>query len=350
VKCFYCDFTSFSGQKAQVERYLSALEAEARRYHDRKPETLYVGGGTPTELSAAQLERLFKLTGTRYAETTVEANPESLSPELLAVLKKNGTTRLSLGLQTTDDALLKAIGRRHTAADFERVYEHARGLGGMALNVDLMFGLPDQTLESFRSSLDFVLKLEPEHLSVYGLQVEDRTLFGRRGVESPQELGREMFELCLDRLASAGYRHYEISNFARPGHESRHNLNYWTDGEYIGLGVGAASHLDGERWTNVDKLKDYCEKASAGEPPRAESERLDGKAKLGEKVLLNFRRIDGFDLDDETERAFAAELEGLEKRGLIRRSGRRAQLTREGVFLANQVAMEFVAPFAEAAR
>lgn len=350
VKCFYCDFTAFSGQGKLARRYLAALEAEARLLPTLVPETLYVGGGTPSELSAEETRELYALLGracpsARFSESTFEANPDSLDAEKLAVLGAAGVTRLSLGLQTADDAELQAVGRRHSFADFVDGFRLARRMGGLDLCVDLMYGLPGQSLASWRETLDRVLSLEPDHLSLYGLQVEDRTLFAKRAVENDEGLEREMYELALELTAAAGFVHYELSNFARPGRESRHNLNYWDDGEYLGLGCGAASHLGGERSTNLDRLPEYLKAVEAGRRPTAETERLSGLAKLGEKAFLGLRRVEGFEPSPELETAFAPAWSRLERDGLVARAGARRRLTREGLFLANVAFSHFVPPF-----
>ena len=313
----------------------------------RKPDTLYIGGGTPSELSAAEIRELFAVLRraypeSRFVESTFEGNPESLTPEKLDILAGAGVSRLSIGLQTADDALLRSIGRRHTAAEFAEVFRAARRAGSFSISVDLMHGLPGQTLESLSETLDFTLALGPDHVSIYGLQVEDRTLFAKRGVEPDEDLGRAMLELALRRLAEAGLRHYEISNFARQGHESRHNRIYWNDGEYVGLGCGAASHLGGIRSTNVDRVLSYCDAVEVGRRPIAESESLAGRKKLGEKAFLGLRLIDGFEPGAELEREFAPQWRKLENQGLVRRDGGRARLTPEGIYLANQAFMEFV--------
>ncbi len=351
VKCFYCDFAAFSGQGRTARRYLAALEREAGLAPKREPGTLYVGGGTPSELAAGEIQELFALLaraypGACFQEVTFEANPESLDARKLRLLSRAGVTRLSLGLQAADDALLGAIGRRHTVEDFLDVFRAARQ-EGLAVNVDLIYALPGQTLESWLAGLRLVLGLEPEHVSVYGLQVEDRTLFAKRGVEADEDLGREMFEAALELLGDAGYRHYEISNFARPGFESLHNRNYWRDGEYIGLGCGAASHLNGERWTSIERLLPYCEALEKGRLPKAESERLTGRRKLGEAALLGLRLLEGLELTPQLEAAFEGEWRELRAEGLLEREGSRARLTREGVFLANRVFRRFVSPFSE---
>lgn len=350
VKCFYCDFAAFSGQKKTTSRYLAALEAEARLMPARLPTTLYIGGGTPSELEADEITELFALLRraypeARFREITFEANPESLDAGKLEVLAACGVTRLSLGLQTADAALLKSIGRRHSPEEFFRVYGLAKATKAFALSVDLMYGLPGQTLEACLSSLDQVLAQEPEHLSLYGLQVEDRTLFAKRCVEPDEDLGREMFEACLDRIARAGLIHYEISNFARPGHASRHNLAYWDDNEYVGLGCGAASHLDGIRSTNTDKLADYCRLVEAGQRPISESERVLGREKSGEQAFLGLRKIAGFIPSPKLETEFEADWRALIAQGLVVRDGARLRLSRHGVFLANEAFSRFVPPF-----
>ncbi|MBI5881999.1 MAG: radical SAM family heme chaperone HemW [Elusimicrobia bacterium] len=349
-KCGYCDFVSGSGRGAEAGRYLGAIEAEARLRPGFEPQTLYIGGGTPTELSASELAGLLAIVRRSFPtagiqECTVEANPESLSPEKLAVLEEGGVTRLSLGLQTTDDRLLKRIGRRHLFADFARAFWLARE-ARLDVSVDLMFGLPGQTLEGFRASLDAVLALEPEHLSVYGLDVHEDTPFGREGVSQDEDLGRSMFELVIRRAKAAGYHHYEISNFALPGHESLHNQIYWNNGEYLGLGAAAVSCLGGERSSNAPGLEDYCSEALAGRRPVVHAERLSGKEKLGETLMLGLRLLDGVELPAEAEAAFTGELASLLHRGLILREGLRVRLSSEGLFFANVVASEFVAPFA----
>jgi oxygen-independent coproporphyrinogen-3 oxidase len=350
VKCFYCDFAAFSGQKNQVERYLAALSAEAALLPPRVPDTLYVGGGTPSELSAPQISDLFErlrraYPGARLVESTFEGNPESLDAEKLAALSRAGVTRLSIGLQTADDALLKSVGRRHDAADFARVFRLARAAGIPALSVDLMFGLPGQTLDSLRATLDFTLALDPEHVSLYGLQVEDRTLFARRGVEEDSDLGREMYELAIAALARAGLEHYEISNWAKPGRRSVHNLNYWRRGDYLGLGVSAASFLGGVRSSNEEKLAPYMAAVAAGRRPTAEAEAPAGLDALGEEAFLGLRLIEGFTPSEGLRAAFAGPWAVLKARGLARESDGVWSLTPEGVFLANDVFREFVPPF-----
>jgi oxygen-independent coproporphyrinogen-3 oxidase len=211
--------------------------------------------------------------------------------------------------------------------------------------VDLMFGLPGQTLDSLRATLDFVLALGPEHVSLYGLQVEDRTLFAKRGVEEDSDLGRAMYELSIAALTRAGLEHYEISNYAKPGHRSLHNINYWKRGDYLGLGVSAASFLGGVRSSNDERLGSYIDAVEAGRRPTAETEAPSGLEALGEEAFLGLRLIEGFEPSAALRAAFLGPWAVLKARGLAREDGPRWRLTENGVFLANDVFQEFVPPF-----
>lgn len=352
-KCAYCDFASFPGRTGDIPRYLAALEAEAALVPaGRLPETLYIGGGTPSELSAGQIGDLFSLLrraypGARWSEATFEVNPESVDAGKLAVLRRGGVTRVSIGFQSLDAGVLRAAGRRHSPEDALRAFQLVRASGDWSVSVDLICGLPGQDAAVFAKDLDAVLALKPDHLSLYGFDVHEDTPLGRAGFVPDEDLGREMLETALSRITSAGLEHYEISNFSRPGHQSWHNLNYWNGGEYIGLGCAASSHLGGERSRNVGDLDAYLGRVEAGQRPAAESERLDGKRKLGERVFLGLRRLSGLALDPEMLSAFRAQWQDLERRGLVTRHGGRARLTREGLFLANEAFGSFVAPFEE---
>lgn len=360
MKCFYCDFTAFSGQNATADRYVSAVLAEAALYPDVAVDTLYMGGGTPTELTAAQLTALLEGLARRFGplsglrEVTVEASPESAGTDKLDALAAAGVGRLSFGLQTASDRLLKSVGRNHSFADFTAVFRAARERG-FSLNLDLMQGLPGQTFTDVVEDLDAVLALGPDHLSVYTLQVEDRTLFAKREVELDTGFAREAMDMTLDRLAQAGFRHYEVSNFALPGREALHNVGYWIDRPGLGLGCGASGFLGGVRYENEDRLKPYLERVEAGARPVFSAERLEGKAKVGEELMLRLRLTEGLVLTPEMRALFRAEIEGLTARGLLEFDGggcsdclARLRLTREGLFLANEVFREFVPPFDDA--
>ncbi|TBR20324.1 radical SAM family heme chaperone HemW [bacterium] len=359
VKCFYCDFTAFSGQNAAADRYVAAVLAEADLYPKTAVDTLYVGGGTPTELSASQLTALLGGLASRFGplsalrEATVEASPESASEDRLDALADAGVGRLSLGLQTASDRLLKTVGRSHTFSDFKRVFRSARRRG-FSLNVDLMQGLPGQSLKDVGADLDAVLGLDPDHLSIYTLQVEDRTLFAKREVELDPDFARDAMDETLGRLAAAGFRHYEVSNWAKPGREAVHNVGYWIDRPGLGLGCGASGYLDGVRYENEDRLKNYLEAVERGRRPVFSAERLEGKARLGETLMLRLRLVEGLSLTPQMQLAFRPELDALTARGLLELVGGGCseclptlRLTREGLFLANEVFREFVPPFDE---
>ncbi len=353
-KCRYCDFASFAGAEDLINGYLSALEKEASFYLSFSADTLYIGGGTPSLLSSLQLEKLCGLVTQRFAplgtfqESTLEANPESLTKEKLRLLKDAGLNRLSLGLQSFDDGVLKRIGRVHDVKTFLSAYGAAREEGFDNISVDLIAGLPGQTKEMFLQGLKKLTDLKPEHISVYGLQVEEGTPFYKEGVQADEDLLRAELEETHRLLQAAGYVHYEISNFALPGRESRHNLNYWQNGEYLGLGSAAASYLNGVRRSNVPDVREYLRRIVAGENPAEFAEKLTGKAKEGEAVMLGLRMLGGVRLSDVQKRFFAGEIQDLVRRGLVEQNGDFIKLTFEGMFLANQAFMAFVGPFEEA--
>lgn len=352
-KCNYCDFASFAGREFLIDNYLSALEKEAALSPVSRFETLYVGGGTPSVLSVEQLERLCSVLTKKFGpvssfeESSCEANPESLTPEKIAVLKKAGFNRLSMGLQSFNDKELKTLGRVHDAATFLTAYQNARSGGFENINVDLIAGLPGQTLESFKASLERLISLQPEHISVYGLQIEEGTPFFERGIVCDQLLMRQMLEETRLRLQGLGYHHYEISNFALPGKEARHNTHYWQYGEYIGLGSSAASYHAGVRFQNTADLQEYIRRIESGQSPVSFREKLEGKEKEGEKLMLAFRRLDGVELSAEQQVFFGKEIEKHLKSGLLLQEGKKVKLSNEGLFLANEVFCSFVAPFDE---
>ena len=350
-KCGYCDFASFAGIENQLDAYLSALEKEAARYSGARFDTLYIGGGTPSLLSVAQLEKLIKIISENFGETanfsesTLEANPESLTKEKINFLKSIGLKRLSIGLQSFDDTTLKRIGRIHHVNMFLRAYETARGAGFNNINVDLIAGLPDQTETQFMDGLKKLIGLAPQHISVYALQVEEGTPFYREGVTADEDLLRREWEQTHFLLAENGYTHYEISNFARAGFESKHNLNYWNNGEYMGLGAAAASYQNGTRRSNVPSVGEYIMRVQRGKSPTDFEEHLTGKAAAGEQIMLGLRKLGGVRLSAQEWALFSSEIADLCARGLVEQNGDLLKLTFEGMFLANQAFMAFVGPF-----
>lgn len=352
-KCNYCDFASFAGRESFLENYLQVLAKEAVSHKNRSVQTLYVGGGTPSLLSERQIDFLADIVKRNFdsvinfAESTFEANPESLTENKLRSLRQAGFNRLSMGLQSFNEQELKTLGRVHTAQQFSTAYQAARKAGFTNINVDLIAGVPGQTLESFLSSLTHLLRLQPEHLSVYGLQIEPGTPFFERGIVCDQLLMRQMLEQTHDLLTQQGYHHYEISNFAKPGYEALHNTHYWDNGSYIGLGSAAASYWQGVRSQNTADITDYIQRIERGETPVVFSEQLTGQAKEGESLMLGLRKLDGVELTPRQEHWFGREIERHLQSGLLVREGKKVKLSREGLFLANEVFCSFVAPFDE---
>ncbi len=352
-KCNYCDFASFAGQEFLIDDYLTALKKEAALLPVHFYHTLYVGGGTPSLLSVRQLEQLFLIITTlspsvsSFAESTFEANPESLTKEKISLLQHAGFNRFSVGLQSFDEDELRRLGRVHTADDFLRAFESLRCSGVKNINVDLIAGLPGQTLNKFLRNLEKLLALRPEHISVYGLQIEEGTAFFAQGLVCDQPLMRTMLEETRVRLVANGYHHYEISNFAQPGYESKHNIHYWQYGEYVGLGSAAASFLGGIRSQNVPDVREYIHRVSAGKSAVVFSEQLTGKALEGEKLMVGLRQLDGIELTATQWDFFGPEIEKHIQNGLLLQENKKVKLSEEGLFLANEVFYSFVAPFDE---
>lgn len=352
-KCNYCDFASFAGRENLINDYLQALLLEAAACPVKNFNTLYVGGGTPSLLSVEQLDVLCRGIAARFGdihsfeESTFEANPESLTRAKIELLYAAGFNRFSVGLQSFNDPELKTLGRVHNAADFLRVWEELRARGIQNINVDLIAGVPGQSLESFLDSLDKLVSLKPEHLSVYGLQIEEGTPFFERGLVCDQPLMRTMLEQTRARLLAAGYHHYEISNFARPGFESKHNTRYWQYQAYVGLGSAAASFTAGERRQNVPEVAEYIRRINAGESPVGFAERLNGKSLEGEKLMVELRQLDGVELSPLQREFFGKEIARHIQNGLLLQDGKKVKLSDEGLFLANEVFCSFVAPFEE---
>ncbi|MBI4350056.1 MAG: radical SAM family heme chaperone HemW [Elusimicrobia bacterium] len=351
AKCGYCDFASAPGAPAEIDAFLEALAGEASAYGALKGkfDTLYIGGGTPSLLSARQLVKLFSVLSdvagplSRLAESTFEANPESLDVEKAALLKKAGMSRISLGLQASQDALLKRLGRIAMSGDFLKAFSLLREAGFDNISADLMCGLPGQTLKDFTGSIEWLLKLKPEHVSFYALEVHDGTPFSADGLKEEPEAAAAMYETGAAALALAGFRRYEISNFARPGHESRHNLNYWDQGEYLGLGPSAASYLGGERRANTAGAAAYVRAALAGEEiPAQYRETLSGRKKSAEKIMLGLRKTAGIELPDDIFIEFEQELSRLAEAGLLERSGRHIKIREDRFYVSNAVFREFV--------
>jgi oxygen-independent coproporphyrinogen-3 oxidase len=357
--CPYCAFYKDLLDRSQTSRFCEALVRELALHEshqptgDRRcllrPSTIYFGGGTPTALNIAQLELLLhgfheRLELSELIEWTIEANPGSVSARKAVLLKKFGVNRISLGVQSWDDELLKLLGREHNAQQAEESLRILRDAGFTNINVDLMFGLPGQTVDQWRATLEKTIALEPEHVSTYCLTYEEDTEFflrhARGEFRQDSDVDAEFFEMKIGILEDAGYRHYEISNYARPGFESVHNRAYWLGKDYVGIGPSAVSTLGMQRWQNVCDYRAYINRMLSGESTSTTSENLTHEMKRTERIALGLRTRDGIsalelkDLAQETD-----ELIGLQ---LLRKSNGNFVLTRRGKSLADSIAEAFL--------
>jgi oxygen-independent coproporphyrinogen-3 oxidase len=358
-RCGYCDFAIAVGQAGLRDLYVEAVEAELTTLGGPRPvRTLFVGGGTPTELTATQLARL--LAAMRRAlpplpghEWTVEANPESFDDERADVLVEAGVTRVSLGAQSFDPASLSALDRQHAPAAVEEAVRRARRRG-LQVSLDLIFGVPGQTEAAWRADLARALALAPDHVSTYGLTYEKGTpLWKRRrsGLVTPLAEGEELalYAAAIDGLTAAGFEHYEVSNFARPGRRCRHNETYWANEAYYGFGMGAARYVGGRRELNTRDLRAYIRRALSGEPAATQGEELGPEERARETLAVQLRRLDGVDRPAfQTQTGFdldalaGDEVGRLVDLGLLRDDGRRVALTRAGLYVADAVAERFL--------
>lgn len=363
-RCSYCDFATGAYDGPLAERYVAAVEREIAAFapgaEASEIDTIYFGGGTPSLLSPLQVGRLLRAVRERFslttdAEVTMEMNPGTVSPQALSEFRRLGVNRASFGAQTFDDRELRRLGRVHTAADVRRTIDHLRAAGFRNVSFDLIAGLPAQTLSAWSRNLDEALKLRPEHLSLYLLEVHEGTPLAehiRRGREPrpDEDLAAEMFRLMLDKTAAAGYEHYEISNFCRPGYESRHNTKYWTGLAVYGFGCSAHS-FDGarHRWANERDAARYTALWEAGRSAVVESVHLDEHEAQAEAVFLGLRLMRGLSLPQhratfgtDLTTAYAADLARLTEAGLILMEDERLRLTRAGALLSNEVFAAFV--------
>jgi oxygen-independent coproporphyrinogen-3 oxidase len=361
AKCGYCDFDSFAGLDALFDAYTSALVQEIECAIPATVKTLYLGGGTPTVLPLSRLARIlnaayrhFRLDG--QAEISIEANPSAVNREILGRLHAEGVNRLSLGVQSFNNDELQMLGRIHTASEAVLAFHSARQAGFVNLSLDLLYGLPSQTLASWQRSLQTALDLAPDHLSLYALTVEDGTPLegavssGRLPMPNP-DLAADMYEFAQDTLAAAGFVHYEISNWSRqPGLMCQHNLGYWRNEPYLGLGAGAHSWLGGKRWSNTRSPSDYVDQMLTGKRPVASEEEIHPELEIGETMMMGLRLLDeGVSFERFHDRfgsplptKFASQLQELAELGLIQTDDQKLLLSQRGRLLGNQVFRQFL--------
>lgn len=361
--CYYCDFNKVFIEGQPVDEYIDMLIREMSFLKEEVSahplSTMYIGGGTPTSLSAKQLEKLMigiheQLPLASGVEFTVEANPGDLTADKISVLKNYGVNRLSMGVQSFDDRLLKKIGRKHTASD---VFDTMRLLEKSGLNnvsIDLIYALPGQSLESFQDSLDKALSLDLPHYSLYSLILENQTVFynlarqGRLHLPDEDEEG-DMFDLAASFMEAHGRKQYEVSNFAIPGKESQHNLVYWNNEEYYGLGAGASGYLDGVRYRNFGPIQQYMQPLKEQKRPIRDEEILTEQARMEEELFLGLRKREGVSytlfyekFNQSLDEVFGNVIEELVAEKLLVKDTQHIALTRRGLALGNNVFQRFL--------
>ncbi|QXW97563.1 radical SAM family heme chaperone HemW [Streptococcus rubneri] len=356
--CYYCDFSKVFIKNQPVDAYLEHLIQETRSYEIGKLRTLYIGGGTPTALSAQQLAYLLTelpkvMDLSEVEEFTIEANPGDLDPDKIAVLKESQVNRVSLGVQTFDNKMLKKIGRSHQEQDIYDNIRHLKQAGFDNISIDLIYALPGQTMDQVKENVAKAIGLDIPHMSLYSLILENHTVFMnrmRRGkLPLPkEELEAEMFEYIIEELEKAGFEHYEISNFSKPGFESRHNLVYWDNAEYYGLGAGASGYVDGIRYKNHGPIRHYLEAVEAGKA-RITEEHLTLEEKMEEELFLGLRKKTGVSKERFEEKfgisfdqRYGQVVASLTEQGLLVPDDKQVRMTKRGLFLGDTVAEKFI--------
>lgn len=362
-KCFYCDFNSFAGKEVYIEKYIEALKKEIENNNHLKNEyevsTIYIGGGTPSHIDSKYIGEILTTIYSNYnvikdAEITIEINPGTVNKDKLQSYYNFGINRISFGLQSTNDEILKNIGRIHSYKEFIENFNLAREIGFNNISVDLIFGLPNQDLAIWNQTVEDIIKLNPEHISAYSLKVEDGTVFGKLNNEGKlalptEEIEREMYYALKRKLKENGYNQYEISNFSKESFESKHNIAYWERQDYLGVGSNSASCIKNVRFSNEEKIEKYIELINKNESPLVYKEELDEEQIFIEKIILGLRMLKGINekeiLENQSEdriKNFIKNKEHLLKIGLIEEKRDIIRLTDRGLDLANQVFIKFM--------
>ena len=373
-KCEYCDFKSYAGKEKLIDDYIKCLKYELKEVGNGNKldyennldklaiiKTIYIGGGTPSLIDSRYINEILEIVKQNYTldddlEITIEVNPGTVNEEKLEQYKKSGINRLSIGLQSTHDRLLKKIGRIHNYDDFFNTFKLARKVGFRNINVDLMLGLPEQSIEDLKLSIEEIIKLNPEHISVYSLIIEEGTPFYKKleanELELPKdEVERKMYWSVKKELEKSGYTHYEISNFAKKGYESKHNLACWNQEEYIGFGIAAHSYTNNVRYSNIDDIEQYIKNFETNKEIDnfVFHEKQNKESKMKEFMMLGLRKINGISIQEFKNRfalnpifVYRKELEKLVDEQLIEIDGNIIKLTNKGLNLANLVWEEFV--------
>lgn len=351
-KCYYCDFNSYSNKQCLIETYVKSVKKEIEEYNLGKYEieTIYIGGGTPSYINEKYIEEILKeIDISKAKEITIEVNPGTVTYEKLQKYYNLGINRLSIGLQSTNNKLLKSIGRIHTYEQFLETYKISRRVGFKNINIDLMLGLPNQTLEDLQNSLEKIINLKPEHISVYSLILEEETILYNKVLNNEIILPIDEEERCMywqvkQYLENNNYEHYEISNFALKNYRALHNTNCWDQKEYIGIGAGASSFLNEKRYINSSLIEEYIENNK-----QTVEEVLNKKSKMQEYVMLGLRKVEGISLQEFRNKfkidfleEFKKEYTKLNNEGLLVLKNDYIKLSDKGIDLANLVWEEFV--------
>jgi oxygen-independent coproporphyrinogen III oxidase len=360
-KCYYCDFNSYSNKEYLQDRYVDSvikeIELRSEIINNHRIKSIFIGGGTPTYLNYDSLFKLLSYLNKNICEVdefSCEANPGTLTNEKLKLLKECGVNRLSIGLQSWNDNILKSIGRIHNTEEFLSNYDRARKLGFDNINIDIMFSIYGQTIKDLENTLENVIALKPEHISCYSLIIEEGTLVSKKVnngeiEEVDEETDREMYYLAVDKLKKAGYERYEISNFALPGFECRHNIIYWKTKPYLGIGAGAHSFIADVRFSNEESPETYIEKIETKKLPVSKVEMLTYDDRMSEFMFMGLRMDRGIEFDEfkarfgkEMRNVYGLEIDNLNKKGLINLADNRIKLTEVGIDLSNQVFVDFL--------
>jgi oxygen-independent coproporphyrinogen-3 oxidase len=360
-KCFYCDFNSGPIHQATRKTYLRSLNQEITLspWKNATVKTLFLGGGTPSELTSFELENLISTLKKNFVfsdtiEQTIECNPESLDLELATSLYSTGFNRISLGIQSFYNHHLQNLGRIHNVDQIKKAYELIRKVGFTNINFDLLFGLPNQSLEEWKTDLHKAIELSPEHLSLYNLTIEPGTNFGLQQTQKilkkiDEDLVADMYEMAMDTTADANYEQYETSHYCQPNRECAHNMIYWQNKPYLGFGVSATSLINGIRSTNTENLDEYTRTIDQGQPKQAISEKLEGIAALKEEIMLRLHTREGISLKTLSRRyqcdvtaLFSESLNILSRQQLIIKQKDKVRLTRKGKLFADQVCLQFL--------
>ena len=361
--CNYCDFNKFYFHNQPVDEYIESLGKEMALWKEElakgRIETIFLGGGTPTSLSLEQLDRLFTLIHEhiplKYVkEFSSEANPDELTLEKMQLMRKFGVNRLSMGVQTFNQDLLKILGRTHSNDHVYKVIEYAKETNFPSISIDLMYGLPNQTMEQWKESLQEAFKLKIPHISAYSLLVEPKTIFynllskGKLSLPG-EDLEAEMYGFLMDEMKANGYHQYEISNFSHKGKASEHNLLYWNNDEYVGLGAGAHGYVNGIRYSNHGPLKKYMQQLDLGEKPIMMQKEVTYEEKMEEEMFLGLRKNKGVSLTVFQQKygktlheVYGKEIEELIQKGLVSLEDDHISLTTRGRFVGNEVFQYFL--------